>query len=404
MATPVSVSNAGETDASRAAVRARRIAYIDPQSYHGLAKYDVGYLRGLCDAGFKGEVIFYCSTLFDGQAPDRVDVRPIFAYNRKGSAVLKALSYMRSMARLVLEAASSPAEIYHFQWFKLPVLDYLCVLALKRMARTKVIMTAHNVAPHGSENRSHPALGRIYRAVDAIVVHNGRTAREITERFGVDPARISVLRHGPIKIDARGRPRHRRCIKRFAAQCDLRFLFIGRGSRYKGLDILLEAWPRFVRTAPGKPGLIVIGAVDDELKGLAEATDREHESLLLIDEYVTDADLYHAIRKTDVAVLPHRRISQSGALLTVLNRRMPVLVSNLPGLVEPFQFAEVGWRFDGSVEGLVDALMRVAERPERVAEIRADERAWNAIMEAYAWRRIGSHASDVYKTVVGRPV
>lgn len=203
--TMVAVSNAADAARGRAAACAARVAYVDPQSYHGLAKYDVGYLRGLCDAGFGGDVIFYCSTLFDGKTPDPVDVRPIFAYNRKGSAALKALSYARSMLRLVREAASSPAGIYHFQWFKLPALDYLCVLALKRLTRAKVIMTAHNLAPHGSENRSHRMLGRIYRAVDGIVVHNEKTAREIAERFNVDPARISVLRHGPIKIDARGR-------------------------------------------------------------------------------------------------------------------------------------------------------------------------------------------------------
>src|SRR5690606_40905972 len=130
------------------------------------------------------------------------------------------------------------------------------------------------------------------------------------------------LRHGPLRTEARGRPRHRKRLHTFAAAHDLRFLFMGRGSRYKGLDILLEAWPRFARAAPNKPGLIVIGAVDDELAQLAATVAREQESVLLINEYVSEADLYYAMRNADVAVLPHRRISQSGVLLTALAQRI----------------------------------------------------------------------------------
>ena len=111
-----------------------RVAYIDPQSYHGLAKYDLGYLCGLLDGGFDGELLFYCSTLFDARAPAPVEVRPIFDYNRKRSPILKAVFYLRSMARLALDALSKPADVYHFQWFKLPWLDLLFVAFLQKVA------------------------------------------------------------------------------------------------------------------------------------------------------------------------------------------------------------------------------------------------------------------------------
>jgi len=404
MVAPASAEQSKAKDA-RAAGRPSCIAFIDPQSYHGLAKYDLGYLRGLLAAGFEGHIRFFCSTRLDQPVPDEVELRPIFTYNGKRSAALKAISYLGSMLRLALDALFAPADIYHFQWFKLPWADYFFVLLLRKVAGVRVVMTAHNVVPHQEEGKRHRWLGRIYWTVDGVVVHNVKAAHQIAERFSVALSRISVIRHGPIKIEARGRSKHRRCIKRFAAACDLRFLFIGRGSSYKGLDVLLEAWTRFVKSAPGKPGLIVIGAVDKDLKNLAADVAREYaESLLVIDEYVAEADLYHAIRNADVAVLPHRRISQSGVLLTVLGRRIPVLVSPLPGLLEPFEFARVGWQFDGSVEGLVSSLIFLATHREQVTRVRGDEEAWRAVREAYAWRHIGSRAREIYLGLIdGKP-
>ncbi|MFO7286898.1 MAG: glycosyltransferase family 4 protein [Gammaproteobacteria bacterium] len=380
-----------------------RIAYVDPQSYHGLAKYDLGYLRGLLDSGFDGDVLFYCSTLYDGPVPASVEPAPIFDYNRKRSEVLKAVYYLRSLLRLAIDAFSRPAALYHFQWFKLPWLDLLLVVLLKKALGARVAMTAHNVVPHGTEGRRHRALARLYRTVDAIVVHHRKTADEIAARFGIDSSRIHVLRHGPIKIDGRGRARHRRTLKRFAAQHPLNFLFLGRGSRYKGLDILLDAWALFDARTSAKAGLIVIGAVDPELKDMAAKAARRHASLLLIDERVSEADLHLALRRADIVVLPHRRISQSGVLLSALGQRKPVLVAPRPGLLEPLEMATVGWRFDGGAEGLAARLEFLASHPEEVARIRDDRDAWKLVQDAYAWRTIGRNATDVYRRLIERP-
>ncbi len=403
MAAQGSLPDARRAGRRRCKGRATRIAYVDPQSYHGLAKYDLGYLRGLLDAGFDADVVFYCSTLLDGRVPAPVEVRPIFDYNRKRSPIVKALLYLRSIARLAADAWSRPAALYHFQWFKLPWLDVLLVMLLRKAAGARVVMTAHNVVPHDGEGKRHLALARLYRSVDAIVVHHEKTGSEIASRFGVDASRIHVLRHGPIKIDGRGRARHRRSLKRFAAQHELRFLFLGRGSRYKGLDILLDAWTRFEADGPTSAGLIVIGAIDTELKDAAAQAAHRHASLLVIDERVSEADLHQAMRCADVVVLPHRRISQSGVLLSALGRRKPVLVAPRPGLVEPLEIATVGWRFDGTAAGLADRLAFLASRPGEVARIRGDREAWKLVQDAYAWRNTGRNATEVYLRLIDGP-
>ena len=381
-----------------------RLVYVDPQSYHGLAKYDVAYLRALIDADFDGEIHFYCSDLLDQPVPNDVNAMPLFHYNRRPSAIAKFFSYALSTFRLLLAAFTRPAEIYHFQWFKFPPLDLLLVFVLRRVARAKVVYTAHNVVPHGAEQRRHRFLGRLYREVDHIVVHNAGTADDIAQRFSVAREKFTVVPHGAISLQVKGTPEHKKRVRDFAQSHDTCFLFFGRGSRYKGLDILLAAWPKAAAAGKTNAGLIVIGAIDDDLKALAQRTaDASDGSLLLVDEFVSEADLFNAVEQCDVVVLPHRTISQSGVLLSVLGLGAPVLVSALPGLLEPFTIASVGWQFDGSEEALVKQMTYLASHAEAVSTVRDDRESWDAIRRAYEWTAIARRTALLYENLVIAP-
>ena len=138
------------------------------------------------------------------------------------------------------------------------------MFVLRHLARAKVVYTAHNVVPHGAEERRHRFLGLAYRAVDHIVVHNAKTADDIATRFSVARECFSVVPHGTISLEAKGTPEHKQRVNDFVDKHDTCFLFFGRGSRYKGLDILLEAWPKVTAAGAASAGLIVMGAVDDE--------------------------------------------------------------------------------------------------------------------------------------------
>ncbi|MGI9262287.1 MAG: glycosyltransferase family 4 protein [Woeseiaceae bacterium] len=380
-----------------------RLAYVDPQSYHGLAKYDAGFLRGLSDSGFEGDISFYCSVLLDQPIPDTIEVVPLFSYNKKRNRVTKSLSYVVSMLRILTAAISSPPDVYHFQWFKFTPVDLLCIMILKKMSGARVVFTAHNVVPHGAEKKRHRLLGKIYETVDHVIVHNASTAEEISRRFSINPERFSVLRHGLIDMEAQGTPLYREQLREFVADREACFLFLGRGSRYKGLDILLQAWPEVSATSTRNVGLIVMGAVDDDIKPVAaRAVDTSANTLLLVDEHVPEADLYHALQMCDVVVLPHRVISQSGVLLSVIGLRVPMLVAALPGLLEPLGIAPVGWQFDGTKEGLVSQLKHLADNPEAVSEVRDNQEAWNSVRREYDWKTIARNGAAVYRDVVER--
>ena len=114
----------------------------------------------------------------------------------------------------------------------------------------------------------------------------------------------------------------------------------------------------------------------------------------------SEADLLQAVQRCDVVVLPHRTISQSGVLLSVLGLGVPVLVSALPGLLEPFDTAPVGWQFDGTEAGLIKQLTFLADHPEAVSAVRDDHEGWEAVRRAYDWTNIARTSAALYQSLV----
>jgi glycosyltransferase involved in cell wall biosynthesis len=352
------------------------------------------------NTGLAGEVRFLCSDLLDQPVAAGIEVRRWFRYNRIRWLPFKFISYLLSMLRILASGLWGGGSIYHFQWVKFPPIDLLVIVGLRRLAGARVVLTAHNVVPHGAEKGSHQVLGRIYRAVDCIVVHHADTAAEISRRFSVDESKIKTLRHGLIDLERSGKPLHESQLRQFAASHDTCFVFFGRGSHYKGLDLLLDAWIRTIGSTGSSAGLIVIGAVDPALKAsVTKAVDSAQGSLLVIDEHATEADLYIAVTSSNAVILPHRKISQSGVLLSVLGLQIPVVVAPLAGLMEPLELAPVGWTFDGSAEGLARQLLLLVDKPAMLSDVKNDRQAWRTVKHAYDWNAIAAQGLRLYESL-----
>jgi glycosyltransferase involved in cell wall biosynthesis len=118
-------------------------------------------------------------------------------------------------------------------------------------------------------------------------------------------------------------------------------LFVGRLEYYKGVDILLEAWPH-VRAACPQARLVLVGA------GNAEAAMRARARTLGLDDSVTFAGFVPEDVKVDwmqraaLLVQPSRK---EGWGLTVLEAnacRVPVVAERVPGLRDSVREGETG--------------------------------------------------------------
>ena len=111
-------------------------------------------------------------------------------------------------------------------------------------------------------------------------------------------------------------------------------LFFGFIRRYKGLDVLLDAWPRVRERRPVE--LIVAGEFyEDAAPYRAQvAAAGGPPAVRLFDHYLPDPEVERAFKAADVVVLPYRDATQSGVTFIAYALGLPVIITDVGGLAE----------------------------------------------------------------------
>jgi glycosyltransferase involved in cell wall biosynthesis len=119
-------------------------------------------------------------------------------------------------------------------------------------------------------------------------------------------------------------------------------VFFGYVRRYKGLDLLLQAWPR-VRAR--RPVTLVVGGEFYEdaapYRALAAAAGGE-PAVRLLDRYLADDEVEALFKAADVVVLPYRSATQSGVTHVAYALGVPVIITDVGGLSETVRDGETG--------------------------------------------------------------
>ena len=119
------------------------------------------------------------------------------------------------------------------------------------------------------------------------------------------------------------------------ADKDKVLLFFGYVRKYKGLDLLIDAFPAIKSSIPNAKLLIVGEFYDspdtyfDKIKKLAIENDT-----IIINKFVPNEDVGKYYRASDLVVLPYRSATQSGILNVAYGFAKPVLVTDVGGLSE----------------------------------------------------------------------
>lgn len=118
-------------------------------------------------------------------------------------------------------------------------------------------------------------------------------------------------------------------------------LFFGYVRDYKGLDTLLEAWPR-VRQRRAVT-LVVAGEFYEKPERYrALAAHAGEGAVRFIDRYIPDAEVEALFRAADVSILPYRSATQSGVTHVAYALGTPVITTRVGGLAETVREGETG--------------------------------------------------------------
>lgn len=250
------------------------------------------------------------------------------------------VEYGINSASLAVQAMLRPPRIVHQQQCVLLEKGWKIELELLRWLKrhgARIVHTVHNVLPHVVKPFHAEVFRELYRMADALICHDPTAAEALKDGFAIQPQKIHVIPHGPLFAqvpelspeDARkelGLPVHRRI-----------FLAQGVLARYKGFDLLLDAWADVVRRdgSTVRPFLVIAGTGPGEEVAMLRRKAAElglGSSVHFDFGYIPAHKVPLYFQAADVLVYPYREITTSGALLTGLNYRKPIIASDLAAL------------------------------------------------------------------------
>lgn len=200
----------------------------------------------------------------------------------------------------------------------------------------QLVWTLHNEAPHdGRYLEVHTQLcAKLAVLADVVHIHSLAAAGFARRHLWIDPARLALIPHGSY-VSLYSRLGHPIASSRAAlglGNARRVLLLFGRLGRYKGGAELLGA---FARIANPDLWLVIAGKQIDPLTGLlAELPVAARNRIVVLDRFVSDAELPQLFHASDMVALPYRACLTSGAAMLALSLGRPVLAPALPGLAE----------------------------------------------------------------------
>lgn len=314
-----------------------------------------------------------------------------------GSRVVFHLHWEDALYRMAPDEASARAQADAF----------VEAVSAFRDAGGILVWTLHNAQPHDDRYLAvHAALVRaLAAACDLALVHGPAAAAWAIRERGIDPHRLAIVPHGHYRLIHRPRP-DARAAERAALglpEAAPVLLLIGRLGAYKGGAALVRA---FVALERSEPWLVIAGKQVDPLGPLlADLPEAVRARIRIDDRFLATAEIDQRLAACDAVVLPYRRILSSGAALLALGAARPVIVPDLPALLEIVHDGHNGLVYPADQEGGLDAALArfLALAPERRAalEIGAARTA-----DGYDWRSSGLALSGLLRQAIAeaRPV
>jgi D-inositol-3-phosphate glycosyltransferase len=267
----------------------------------------------------------------------------------------KAFRVLAYYTKLIRYAATARPKIFHVLWNnKFEILDRTLLMFYYRILGKRIVLTVHNVNAKRRDRKdtwiNRLTLRAQYRQANHIFVHTEDMKRELSEEFGIENRRVTVIPFG-VNNDAPNTPltpaeaKQRLGIR----PSEKVILFFGNIVPYKGLEYLVSAFQQI--SAPGSEyRLLIAGRATRYQEYWAEIRARiqkdvDQGRVLVRADFIPDEETEVYFKASDVLVLPYRHIYQSGVLFLSYGFGLPVLAADVGSLKDDIVQGRTGFLF-----------------------------------------------------------
>jgi D-inositol-3-phosphate glycosyltransferase len=297
------------------------------------------------------------------------------------------LSWRRVARRI---EAFAPGAIVLKWWMPFFAPSFASSVGPPRRRGTRVVLVCDNLVPHERRPFDDEFTRWMLRNSDGYLVMSDSVERDL-DRLKPGAPRRRVAHPLYAQFDAGRWTRASARAHLGLDAVDEVALFFGYVRHYKGLDVLLSAWPRVRARRPVK--LVVAGEFYDDAapyRALAAAAGGEPH-VRMIDRYLPDQEVEAVFKAADVAVLPYRSATQSGVTHVAYALGVPVITTDVGGLAETVT-ADLGLVVPPEQpEALAEAVLRYFEQGmgERM------RRGVDALRHEHSWERLADQTIEL---------
>ncbi len=229
---------------------------------------------------------------------------------------------------------------------------------IKSNKHTKIICIADNVVPHEKRMGDHAFTNYFIKPVDAFVTMSEKVLTDLRTFTQTKPA---VLQPHPL-YDVFGNAVSKQQARTHLGinQDAFVFLFFGFIRKYKGLDLLLEAFAKLKQLPIANCQLLVAGEFYEDRKLYDELIEQLgiKEDLILKTEFIADSEVKYYLCAADAVVQPYRNATQSGVTPLAYHFEIPMIVTNVGGLPAFVPHGKVGLVCEPTVDSIAAVMQQ----------------------------------------------
>jgi glycosyltransferase involved in cell wall biosynthesis len=171
-------------------------------------------------------------------------------------------------------------------------------------------------------------------------------------------------------------------------------LYFGVIRPYKGVEDLVRAFDLLPEQAAARLRLVIVGETWEghHLPVDLVRSSPRRDRIELVNRYVTDAELAEFLAAADAMVLPYHRSSASGPLHLAMSAGLPLVVTQVGGLVE-------------AVRGYEGAVRIPPRDPDRLSRALVDVAALRGrrFADPHSWDRTLDGFAELFSAVMSAP-
>lgn len=313
----------------------------------------------------------------------------------------KIALYVRYQLKLLALALNGEYQIIHYQFFRRRA-DLWWFLAQKILG-CRIVVTAHNVLPHENDRWDYLIKALVYRACDRIIVHSDYVRNRLLSIFPVKSSKIHVIRHGNfdhyLPADPIGKSRAR--VELGFDSSDHISLFFGYVRRYKGLDLLLDAFD-LAASQNSSLKLLIAGAADTismEDQCRQRIARSPHRSRIKCHfQFVPEDQVATYFQASDLVVLPYKAIDHSGLLHLAYSFGKAVIATAVGDFPECVKNGATGYLVEANALELASAILRAFQDPAALGRMGREAKSFSE--SEFSWNEAAFRTRILYDQLV----